>query len=168
MVIALSLASAPSWSSALRNTPSSGRWIASTEPNASRSATAWCWVWTAVFSMWVNPRNLNVPGQIKRALTKEQAFIYKAFTSPHHRGKRLYQAGMGFVLADLHARGLAELVGYAHTNKESSRAGLARLEFTSVGHYRVLGYGRRVVLWLSPGLRRRFPRAVPRSGLNIT
>lgn len=123
---------------------------------------------TAVFSMWINPRNLNVPGQLKRALAPHQAFIYKAFTSPAHRGKRLYQAGMGFVLADLHRRGLTELVGYAHTSKDSSRAGLARLEFTAIGHYRVLGYGSSVGVWLSPSLRQRFPRAVPRSGLNIT
>jgi hypothetical protein len=123
---------------------------------------------TAVFSMWINPRNLNVPGQLKRALAPHQAFIYKAFTSPAHRGKRLYQAGMGFVLADLYRRGLTELVGYAHTSKDSSRAGLARLQFTTIGHYRVLGYGARVGIWLSPGLRQRFPRAVPRSGLDIT
>src|SRR5262249_15004346 len=30
-----------------------------------------------VFSMWVNPRRLNVPGLMKRALGPQQWFIYK-------------------------------------------------------------------------------------------
>ena len=121
-----------------------------------------------VFSMWVNPRNLNVPGQQKRALGPDQQFIYKAFTSPEHRGHKLYQAGMAFVLQDLARRGQRELVGYAHTDKQSSRAGLDRLGFRSVGHYRALGYGRHQLIWSSPALQRRFPRAVPRSGLDLT
>jgi hypothetical protein len=121
-----------------------------------------------VFSMWVNPRNLNVPGQQKRALSPAQQFIYKAFTSPEHRGQKLYQAGMAFVLQDLCKRGQRELVGYAHTDKRSSRAGLDRLGFASVGHYRAIGYGRHLLIWNSPGLRRRFPRSVLRSGLDLT
>lgn len=121
-----------------------------------------------VFSMWVNPRNLNIPGQQKRALNPEQQFIYKAFTSPQHRGHKLYQAGMAFVLQDLCRRGQRELVGYAHTDKHSSRAGLARLGFESVGHYRAVGYGRHQLILNSPALLRRFPRRVPRSGLDLT
>ena len=89
----------------------------------------------AVFSMWVNPRNLNVPGHIKRQLPEERVFIYKAFTSPDHRGKKLYQAGMRFVLAWLAAEGMNGLVGYAHVKKTVSRAGLARLNFHSLGRF---------------------------------
>ncbi|TAJ18672.1 MAG: hypothetical protein EPO68_07490 [Planctomycetota bacterium] len=90
---------------------------------------------TAVFSMWVNPRHLNVPGHVKRALRPDQVFIYKAFTSPEHRGRKLYESGMRFVLADMAARGQRELVGYAHVKKDVSRKGLAALGFASLGRF---------------------------------
>jgi len=118
----------------------------------------------AVFTMWANPRNLNVPGLVKRRLRPGQWFIYKAYTSPEHRGRKLYETGMRFVLAEMLERGLQELVGYAHVKKRVSRKGLARLDFTSVG---------RVVQWhmpgwahtrVSPELVAAFPEVVPRSG----
>ncbi|MEZ5976826.1 MAG: hypothetical protein R3F34_01220 [Planctomycetota bacterium] len=122
----------------------------------------------AVFTMWINPRNLNVPGFVKRALAEDEVFIYKAYTSPDHRGKKLYQAGMRFVLADLAARGMRRLVGYAHVTKDVSRAGLARLDFHAVGTFRGRGYRRPFHVSISKELAAAFPRAVPRSGLDLT
>lgn len=119
---------------------------------------------TIVFTMWVNPRCLNVPGLMKRALGSHQWFIYKAFTSPEHRGKKLYESGMRFVLAEMRRNELTELVGYAHVKKAVSRKGLAALAFDSAGRVtqlRVLGL---VLTRLSKALRTRFPRAVERSG----
>ncbi|HEX6885042.1 MAG TPA: hypothetical protein VF530_16825 [Planctomycetota bacterium] len=119
---------------------------------------------TIVFTMWVNPRCLNVPGLLKRALSPRQWFIYKAYTSPEHRGRKLYEGGMRFVLAEMRRGDLTELVGYAHVNKAVSRKGLAALAFGSAGTVRQL----RLLGWratrLSPALRRRFPREVTRSG----
>jgi hypothetical protein len=119
---------------------------------------------TVVFTMWVNPRCLNVPGLLKRALGPRQWFIYKAFTSPEHRGRRLYEGGMRFVLAEMRRAGLEELVGYAHVKKTVSRRGLAALEFVTVGRvrqWRVPGW-----TWtrLSRPLRARFPCEVARTG----
>jgi len=118
-----------------------------------------------VFSMWVNPRCLNVPGLMKRALGTHQWFIYKAYTSPDHRGRKLYESGMRFVLAEMRRNGLTELVGYAHVKKTVSRKGLAALEFRSGGRVtQLLAPGLR---WtrLSPELVQNFPREVPRSGV---
>jgi hypothetical protein len=117
-----------------------------------------------VFSMWVNPRCLNLPGIQKRALAPGQWFIYKAYTSPDHRGRKLYQLGMRFVLAEMRREGLEELVGFAHVKKTVSRAGLAAVEFGDAGallhvHWPMLEFTR-----VSPALAARFPRAVPRSG----
>jgi len=118
---------------------------------------------TAVFTMWVNPRHVNTHGGIKRRLAPDQWFIYKAFTSPEHRGKHLYQAGMRFVLAEMARRGMRELIGYAHVQKAVSRKGLSRLDFESKGRYRVAGaFGWRRVL-VSRELATSFPRATPRS-----
>lgn len=119
---------------------------------------------TVVFSMWVNPRCLNLPGIQKRALAQGQWFIYKAYTSPDHRGRKLYQLGLRFVLAEMRRAGLEELVGFAHVKKTVSRAGLAAVEFGDVGrlvhvHFPVLEFTR-----VSPDLAARFPRTVPRSG----
>ena len=116
-----------------------------------------------VFSMWMNPRNLNVPGEVKRRLGSHQAFIYKAYTSPDHRGRRLYIAGMAFVLAHLAREGKTELVGYAHVKKQISRKGLDALGFGSAGRYhswKVLGWQHTFV---SATLSARFPEVVARS-----
>jgi hypothetical protein len=115
--------------------------------------------------MWVNPRCLNVPGLLKRALGPRQWFIYKAFTSPEHRGRKLYEGGMRFVLAEMRRGGLEELVGYAHVKKAVSRKGLAALAFDSAGG--VLQLSAPGARWtrLSPALRARFPREVARSGV---
>lgn len=125
-----------------------------------------------VFSMWVNPRNLNVPGLLKRRLHDDQWFIYKAFTSPDHRGKKLYGAGMRFVLAEMCAAGLTSkgggpgrLIGYAHVKKKISRKGLARLNFDSLGKAWSLsapGLSRVIV---SAELAKNFPDVVPRTNV---
>jgi len=118
---------------------------------------------TAVFTMWVNPRNVNVPGMIKRRLQPDQVFIYKAYTSPEHRGRKLYQAGMRFVLHDLALRGMRELVGYAHTKKAISRSGLAALGFESRGRFRVVDVPGLKRTFVSRELAARFPESVARS-----
>jgi GNAT superfamily N-acetyltransferase len=120
---------------------------------------------TVVFSMWINPRNLNVPGELKRKLGAHQSFIYKAYTSPEHRGKGLYKLGMRFVLHELARAGKRQLVGYAHVKKDVSRKGLAALEFGSRGRYysvRVMGWQHTIV---SSALATSFPESVARSGV---
>lgn len=120
-----------------------------------------------VFTMWVNPRHLNVPGELKRKLSPDEVFIYKAFTSPDHRGKRLYQAGMALVLRDLAERSMRRLVGYAHVKKGASRAGLARLGFESAGTWRTVGFkGLRHPI-CSREFEANFPERVPRSGAGL-
>lgn len=123
---------------------------------------------TAVFTMWINPRHLNVPGFVKRRLASDEVFIYKAFTSPDHRGKKLYQAGMRFVLADLARAGQRRLVGYAHVNKDVSRAGLDALGFRSVGTFTGRGLVRPFHVGVSRELQAAFPHAVPRSGCDLS
>lgn len=120
---------------------------------------------TVVFSMWVNPRNLNVPGLFKRRLAPDQWFIYKAYTSPDHRGRKLYGAGMRFVLSEMARAGLERLVGYAHVKKAVSRKGLARLEFESQGRAWSLSAPGVHRVRMSAELRGNFPEAVPRSGV---
>lgn len=119
---------------------------------------------TIVFTMWVNPRCLNVPGLLKRALGPHQWFIYKAYTSPEHRGRKLYESGMRFVLCEMRRAGLTQLVGYAHVKKAVSRKGLAALEFGTAGRVLQLSAPGLVHTRLSRALRQNFPREVPRSG----
>ena len=121
-----------------------------------------------VFSMWANPRNLNVPGLLKRRLAPDQWFIYKAFTSPDHRGKKLYQAGMRFVLHEMRAEGMRELVGYAHVKKSVSRKGLARLDFGSAGRVSQLDVPGWRRTFVSSELASHFPEELARSGWTPT
>jgi hypothetical protein len=118
----------------------------------------------SVFTMWVNPRNLNVPGLLKRRLGPGQWFIYKAYTSPEHRGKKLYESGMRFVLAEMRSQGLTELVGYAHVKKAVSRKGLAALAFDGAGRAVQVNFPAFSRTFLSRRLVESFPEAVPRSG----
>ena len=116
-----------------------------------------------VFSMWENPRNVNVPGLLKHQLAPDQSFLYKAYTSPEHRGRRLYQAGLAFALRSIAQEGKAETVGYAHVKKKASRAGLARVGFHDVGRVRqLLAPGLRRT-WLDAAFRATFPREVDRT-----
>ena len=119
----------------------------------------------AVFTMWVNPRNLNVPGGVKRKLEDDEVFIYKAYTSPDHRGRALYKLGMRFVLADLAERGMRRLVGYAHVKKAVSRKGLAALGFDTLGRFHVLDMPGVRRTFVSAELVRNFPEDLPRSGV---
>ncbi len=121
---------------------------------------------TVVFTMWVNPRHLNIPGEIKRKLGSHQWFIYKAFTSPDHRGKKLYKAGMRFVLAEMARAGLTELVGYAHVKKGVSRKGLARLDFGSAGRYQAVSIPGWKRVRVGRKLAEQFPAVVRRSGIH--
>lgn len=118
-----------------------------------------------VFTMWTNPRHLNVPGLMKRKLGAHQWFIYKAFTSPDHRGRKLYETGMRFVLAEMGAEGKSELIGYAHVKKKISRRGLSALAFDRVGIVRQFKAPGFVWTRVSRELARYFPEATPRSGL---
>jgi len=120
---------------------------------------------TVVFSMWVNPRNLNVPGLIKRRLRPDQWFIYKAFTSPEHRGRKLYETGMRFVLAEMAREGLRELVGYAHVKKTVSRKGLSALDFRTAGRVRLVDVPLFRRAFPDRELCTSFPEALPRSGV---
>jgi hypothetical protein len=119
---------------------------------------------TIVFTMWVNPRHLNVPGSIKRRLSDRQWFIYKAFSSPEHRGRKLYQAGMRFVLAEMARAGKTQLVGYAHVKKRISRKGLQALDFESGGRFRTVSVPGSSRTFVSKELRTNFPMTTPRSG----
>ncbi len=118
-----------------------------------------------VFTMWMNPRNLNVPGEVKLKLGDHQSFIYKAYTSPDHRGKGLYKIGMLFVLHRLGREGKRQLVGYAHVKKRVSRKGLAALEFESIGRYYSVQIPLRQHTFVSRELSSRFPEEIPRSGI---
>ena len=117
-----------------------------------------------VFSMWENPRNANVPGLVKRKLGEGQSFLYKAYTSPEHRGMRLYQAGLAFALRSIAAEGKAETVGYAHIKKKASRAGLARLGYHTVGRVRQLTVPGLCRTWADSSFDVSFPVKVPRTG----
>lgn len=132
-----------------------------------RAVAAWH-AGRVVFTMWVNPRNLNVPGHVKRRLGDHQWFIYKAYTSPDHRGKSLYKAGMRFVLAEMAAAGLTQLIGYAHVKKGVSRKGLARLEFESLGRFRTVDVPGWRRTFPDSKLVRSFPEALPRSAVLAT
>ncbi len=118
-----------------------------------------------VFTMWMNPRNVNVPGLVKRRLGSHQWFIYKAYTSPDHRGRKLYESGMRFVLAEMARAGLRELVGYAHTRKTVSRKGLAALSFGSAGRIVRVDWPFFQRTFCSRELVARFPEALARSGV---
>ena len=118
-----------------------------------------------VFSMWVNPRNINIPGSIKRRLGAHQSFIYKAYTSPDHRGRKLYGAGMRFVLADMASEGKTELIGYAHVKKKISRKGLASLHFRSVGGFTNVDFPGWKTTRVSSTLKEYFPESLERSNV---
>ncbi|WP_226738548.1 GNAT family N-acetyltransferase [Microvirga lenta] len=84
-------------------------------------------------------------------------YMYKAFTAPAFRGRRLYGMGIARAMqALLEQQGFKGLVSCVQSHNRPSQKGLRRIGFRTVGRILVLG-GRRPCLALcSPGCRSLF------------
>jgi RimJ/RimL family protein N-acetyltransferase len=77
------------------------------------------------------------------SLPANAAYMYKAFTHPDYRGRRLYGVGMALALKALAERGITKLVTTVHTNNFASLSSCRRLGYQRIGRFWTLGRGHR-------------------------
>jgi hypothetical protein len=78
-------------------------------------------------------------------------YMYKGYTHPDYRGKRLHGIGMSLALRDYTERGSRGLISYVKSNNFQSLRSIERMGYRIFGDIylaRVLG---RAVTWASPG-----------------
>lgn len=81
------------------------------------------------------------------------AYMYKAYTSPAHRGKRLHGTGMGMALGALAQEGSQGLLSYVRSNNFASLRSCFRLGYQDIGVLVAVKMGQRFHCYASPGCR---------------
>lgn len=72
-------------------------------------------------------------------LPPDTAYLYKGFTHPDFRGRRLYPACMGAALAALRPRGIDRMIAFVHWSNESALRSCERVGYRSLGGRLVVG-----------------------------
>lgn len=76
-------------------------------------------------------------------LPSDMAYMYKAFTHPDYRGRRLFGLGIALALEKLVERGIGRLLTTVHVANFASLASCRRLRFEPVGWLWSVGAGNR-------------------------
>jgi RimJ/RimL family protein N-acetyltransferase len=80
-------------------------------------------------------------------------YMYKGYTLPAYRGKRLHGVGMSMALADYAQRGARGLIAYVNSNNFQSLRSIRRMGYRVFGEVLVLRAFGRVLTWSTPGCR---------------
>jgi len=88
-------------------------------------------------------------------------YMFKGYTAPAHRGKRLHAVGMSRALREFGAAGGKGLVSYVRSNNFASLKSTARMGYRQFGDVYLLHAGGRSFAWASPGCRPYGFRAEP-------
>ena len=88
-------------------------------------------------------------------------YMFKGYTAPAHRGKRLHAVGMCRALREFGAAGGKGLVSYVRSNNFASLKSTARMGYRQFGDVYLLHAGGRSFTWASPGCRPYGFRAEP-------
>ena len=80
-------------------------------------------------------------------------YMYKGFTVPAYRGKRLHAVGMCRVLRAISAEGRKGLISWVYSNNFASLRSVARMGYRFFGEVYVLRFADHCFTWSSPGCR---------------
>ena len=83
------------------------------------------------------------------------AYMYKGFTHPDFRGKRLHGVGMALALRELTKRGISKLVSTVDWTNQPSLKSCYRLGYVSLGHFVKFGFGRFTISFSPSAAKRR-------------
>lgn len=81
------------------------------------------------------------------------AYMYKGYTLPEYRGKRLHGIGMGTALKALAEEGSKGLISYVKSNNFASLRSCFRLGYQDIGLLVAVKMGQRYHCYASPGCR---------------
>ncbi len=116
------------------------------------------------------PTPLEKPGLVLR-FSERYVYMYKGFTHPAHRGRRLHAIGMTRALAACQARGYLGIVSYVEATNFASLRSVYRMGYADFGAIALLGLGGRFLMHASAGcqpydFRVEQTRSVPGAGRN--
>jgi len=106
------------------------------------------------------PTRIDPPGLVFHP-GDGHVYMYKGFTHPAHRGRRLHAIGMTLALQDYLARGFKGLVSYVESNNFSSLNSVLRMGYEIFGTIYVLRPFGGYVAYASAGCRARGVRVAP-------
>jgi hypothetical protein len=96
---------------------------------------------TLAFCGWVQFNERRPGGSTRLVVPPHSAFIYRCFTRPEFRGRRIYPAAMAYLLAKLKADGIRQAyIDYAVSNIASAK-GVRRVGGVPIGSYWVYQLG---------------------------
>ncbi|HEY5896769.1 MAG TPA: GNAT family N-acetyltransferase [Burkholderiales bacterium] len=108
-----------------------------------------------ISSSWYSTRPTPIgPPEAVAHFDAQWVYMYKAFTQPSHRGRRLYEAGVRRALEHYRAKGARGLLSYVEATNLDSLAALRRMGFRIFGSAYLLRLFGRQFAFSSPGCRR--------------
>jgi hypothetical protein len=104
--------------------------------------------WYAFGATRIHPRDLVL------RVSNRYVYMYKGFTHPSHRGRRLYTIGMNLALAHYLGRGFAGMASYVESNNFRALQSTRRMGFATLGTVALLRIFGLYVTCASPGCRK--------------
>ena len=87
-----------------------------------------------LFYIWVGYNNIYDDKIFDVELNSKQAYLYRAFTHPGHRGLRIYPAGLSYVCQELKKKNIEKCFIAASFENRSSIKGIYKAGFLKVGY----------------------------------
>jgi RimJ/RimL family protein N-acetyltransferase len=111
---------------------------------------------------WYSTRATPIGDGLWLEFAEEHAYMYKAFTVPEHRGRRLHGAGVSRALALYAASGYRGLVCYIDADNFASLRAHRRIGFRDIGTIVHVAVGDRIMIHASEGCHRHGVRLIAR------
>jgi hypothetical protein len=100
---------------------------------------------------WYSTKPTAIGGDLVLRFDRWYVYMYKGFTHPAHRGKRLHAMGMTLALTRLRAEGVAGIVSYVDATNLSSLRSCYRMGYRDIGTICLAKVGARWLIGTSGG-----------------
>jgi len=102
---------------------------------------------------WYSNKPTETSDELTLHFASEYIYMYKGFTHPKYRGKRLHAIGMNRALQEYRNQGYKGLVSYIESNNFSSLKSAHRMGYQGFGRVVILKIGNHPFIYASPGCR---------------
>jgi GNAT superfamily N-acetyltransferase len=102
---------------------------------------------------WYSNKPTETSDELTLHFASEYIYMYKGFTHPKYRGKRLHAIGMNRALREYKNQGYKGLISYVEANNFSSLKSAYRMGYQDFGRIVILKTGTRPFIYASPGCR---------------
>lgn len=103
---------------------------------------------------WYSSQPTRISDQLVLHFDPSWVYMYKGFTHPDYRGKRLHGIGMALAAQSYAKRGFRGLISYVASNNFQSLRSVERMGYRTFGDIYVAGAPGHSLIWATPGCRR--------------